>query len=89
MVKISLGSSIYVPGNYWRIGVIIGSVFIKFSLGFVNLKPVRHVRLSLMRHFIPGRFTACPGTDFASFFTGEITAVEYAMALRWRCIDPS
>ena len=40
-----------------------------------------------MRDFVPGRFTACPGTDFASFFTGEITGVEYIGVHSQGCIN--
>ena len=39
-----------------------------FSPGFVGFVTNFETGLSLMRHRIPGRFTACPGTDFASFF---------------------
>ena len=47
-----------------EVRIIIGTVFINFSPGVVNFK----AGVSLVRRFIPGRFTACPGTDFASFF---------------------
>ena len=50
-----------------------------FSLRFACLQP----RFSLVRFFVPGRFTACLGIDFAPvFFTGQITKVECTGALR-------
>ena len=50
--------------NYWRRTVFRRrNKFMNFSPGLVILKPV-----SFVRHFVPERFTACPGTDFALFF---------------------
>ena len=51
--------------DYWR-GTV--STF-KYLLKFLSGVRLFASEISFVRHFVPGRFIACPGTDFALIFS--------------------
>ena len=68
MIKFLPGSSNYVMRTAL---LLAGNCFYIEIVSRISLPglPGFAAKVSLVRCFVPGRFTACPGTDFATIFS--------------------